>query len=365
MARNSAIGLDIGKSSIIGVQVAGKYPTAVLKAFHERALPEGLVFEGEVIDADALGDELKAFMKESKLKGKAVHLGVGNQKVIVRNIEVPEMDEAELRGAIEFQAQDYIPIPVDEAVLDFQVVQRYADGEGVAKQQVLLVAAQKDMIRRFLDAGKKAGLKVAGIDVSAFALIRALSPQISFVDQGAQAAPGFAIVNISSTVSTLVVSVDGEPKFTRIVNFAFDNFIGALAERQGIPLADAVGLVERIGLPGPHPADNETYNPATIEDVQACLSAEAEELVEDLRRSLDYYHQTQENGYVEHLAVTGRGAMLRNLDAYLSEALQIRVELGNPLLKLAQNSSGHPDALLAGMAARLAVAVGLALDEVE
>jgi type IV pilus assembly protein PilM len=91
----------------------------------------------------------------------------------------------------------------------------------------------------------------------------------------------------------------------------------------------------------------------------------ADELADDIRRSLDYYHQTSENGYVQRLALTGRGALVRNLDAYLSEILGIPVELGNPLLKLGQNSSGHPDSLLAAIAPRLAVAVGLALDEVE
>src|SRR5665647_1337956 len=95
--RQAMIGLDIGKSSIVGVQVVGRAPGAVLKVVHDRPIPEGLVFEGEVLDADGLAAELKAFMRDAKMKGKFVHLGVGNQKVIVRNIEVPEMAEDELR----------------------------------------------------------------------------------------------------------------------------------------------------------------------------------------------------------------------------------------------------------------------------
>ena len=363
--RQAAIGLDVGKSSIVGVQIAGRSPNAVLKAYHERPLPEGVMFDGEVVDPVALGGELKAFMRESGMKGKLVYIGVGNQKVIVRQIEVPEMGEEELRGAIEFQAQDYIPIPVEEAVLDFQVVSRYTGEDGVGKQQVLLVAAQKDMIQQFLEAGKRAGLKVAGIDVTAFALIRALATPVSFVDQGGEASRTLGVVNISSSVSTLVVAVDAVPKFTRIINFSHDAFTRLLVERQGVPFEDASVLMERIGLAGPLPADISTYNAATIEDVQAGLGGVAEELAEEIRRSVDYYQTQDFSSPVDHLLLSGRGALLRNLDTHLSEFLGIRVECGNPLLKLAQNASGVPDEILGIQAPRLAVAVGLALDEVE
>jgi type IV pilus assembly protein PilM len=364
MARNSLIGLDIGKSSIVGVQVAGRPPGASLKAFHERSIPEGLVFEGEVVDSEALALEIKEFMKESKIKGKSVHLGVANQKVVVRNLDLPEMDEGELRGAIEFQAQDYIPIPIEEAQLDHVVLDHFVDEEGIPKQHVLLVAAQKDMILGYVDACRRAGLKIAGIDVSSFALVRALASQLPFVDQGSPASPGFGILNLSSTVSSLVVAVDSDPRFTRIVNFAFDSFIQLLAERQGIPADDALLLAERIGLPGPNQADTDNYNQVTIDEVQSSLAGLADQLVDELRKSLDYYHQGADS-HVERLALTGRGALVRNLDVYLSEALNLPVELGNPLLKLSSNSSGFPDELLGAIAPRLGIAVGLALDEVQ
>ncbi|MCL4368029.1 MAG: type IV pilus assembly protein PilM [Actinobacteria bacterium] len=359
--RQGMIGLDIGKSSIVGVQVAGRAPGAVLKVVHDRPIPEGLVFEGEVLDPDGLAAELKAFMREAKMKGKFVHLGVGNQKVIVRNIEVPEMAEEELRGAIEFQAQDYIPIAVEEVVLDFVVVNRYTDDDGVAKQQVLLVAAQKDMIQRYMDAARKAGLKVAGIDVAAFALIRSLTPRVSFVDQGAADADLFAIVNVSSSVSTLVIAKSGVPKFTRIVNLAYDNFTRVLIDRQGISAADADELAMRVGLPGPEAADTDTYNAATVAEVQTLLAQVADELAVEIRRSIDYYQSQDYAAVIDRVIVSGRGAQLKNLDAFLGETLGLRVEAGDPLAKV----GGAPSEDIALMSPRLAVAVGLALEEVE
>jgi type IV pilus assembly protein PilM len=358
------IGLDIGKSSIIGVQLGGKLPAVVLRACYERPIPEGLVFEGEVLDPSGLAREMKAFAKEARFKGKLVNLGVGNQKVIVRNIEVPDMGEAELRGAIEFQAQDYIPIPVEEVVLDFQVVSRHSEDDGSVKQQVLLVAAQKDMIKRFMDAGRESGLRIVGIDVSAFALIRSLAPPVSFVDQGAEGAQALGIVNISSSVSTVVVAVEGVPKFTRIVSSAHDRFISALVERQSIPLSDALGLAERVGLAGPVAPDSDTYSETTIVEVQALLGDVAEEFANELRRSLDYYQTQDYSAPIERLIVTGRGTGLLNLIPYLSEQLNMSVEVGNPLLKIAHNRSGLADDVLAAIAPRLAIAVGLALEEV-
>ncbi len=363
--RQEPIGLDIGKSSIVGVQLGGKSPMLSLAAVHERRLPEGIVFEGEVLDPDGLAAELKSFVKEGRFKGRLVRLGVGNQKVIVRTIEVPEMDEEELRGAIEFQAQDYIPMPIEEVVLDFQVVRRQVDSEGVVRQQVVLVAAQKEMVHLHLHAARKAGLSVDGIDVSAFALIRALSSPVSFVDQGAPAEEATGFLHLTSSTSTLVVASDGIPLFTRIVSFAYDNFVNVLVEGQGVAPEEGLALTELVGVPGPAPTLGEDYNPSTVQEVQTSLTKVAAQFSEEMRRSLDYYQSQEYSLPVTRLILSGRGPLLRNLDTFLGESLGIPVELGNPLLRIAENRSRTPDAMVAGLAPRMAVAIGLALDEVD
>lgn len=361
--KRDSIGIDIGKSSIIGVRVSGPAGAPVLRGFHERPLPEGLVFEGEVLDAESLGDELKAFMKEAGFRKKMVYLAVGNQKVIVRNMEVPEMEEEELKGAIEFQAQDYIPIAVENVVMDFQVVNRYTDEEGVGRQQVVLVAAQRDMIEKFMEASHRAGLQLAGIDVAAFALTRALVPTVPFVDRGSEDARASAMINVSSSVSTLVVAQDGVPKFTRIISVAHDDFVKALVEDQGISPEDAPALTQRIGVPGAEDPDEDTYNPATIEEAQAILGGVADELAGEIRRSLDYYESQGYAYAIDGLLLSGRGAVVRNLHAHLSDYMNMHVTVANPLDKLTANRSGTADEVLAAAAPRLAVALGLAADE--
>ncbi len=199
------------------------------------------------------------------------------------------MTEEELTGALQFQAQEYIPIPVEEVVLDSQVTGKRVNPDGSTRQEVLLVAAQRTMITTLLSTVRQAGLRVAGIDVSSLALVRALLPETSFFADAGEPGVCRGIADISSSVSTLVVAVDGVMKFTRIVNFSSDRFARALTEARGIPFDDAQVMVQRIGLPGPLPADEEYFAEDVVQETQAVLGKVAAELAEEIRRSFDYY----------------------------------------------------------------------------
>ena len=361
--QSAQLALDIGGSAVVGLQTMGNAGRLKLRAYYEWPLSEGLVVDGEIADVDLLARELKAFASQYKLRGKSVQLAVSNQKVIVRNIEMPEMTESELRGAIEFQAQDYIPIPVDEVVLDFQVVGKAVNAEGATRQEIVLVAAQKAMIGAFCAAFKQAGLKVAGIDVYSMALVRALVPAPSFLGEANPNATCRAIADISSSVSTLVVALDAVPKFTRVVNFSSDRFARVLSEQRSIPLDDAQIMAQLVGMAGPLPPENDVYSDEIIAVTQEKLGEVASELSDEIRRSL-LYHQSQEGAApVTELIISGRGALVRNLDSHLSEVLSIPVLVANPLVHIADNDSKTSDADLAFMAPYLSVAVGLALPE--
>jgi len=359
--QSGQVALDVGGSSVVAVHVTGNMGRLRLRGCYDWPLPEGLVVDGEMVDADLFARELKALVGQNKLRGRAVQVAVSNQKVIVRNIDMPEMTEAELRGAIEFQAQDYIPIPVDEVILDFQVIGKRVGSDGSARQEVLLVAAQKTMVNAFLTAIRQAGLRVAGIDVSSLALVRALIPATPFLPAEHETRVCRGIADISSSVSTLVVAVDGVLKFTRIVNFSSDRFPRTLSQERGIPFDDAQTMVQRLGLAGPLSPDEEYYPQDVVADTQGRLGKVASELSDEIRRSFDYYQGQEHATPVTGLILSGRGALVRNLDAHLAEALGMPVALGNPLAHISQNSSGVPDAGLAYMAPYLAVAVGLAL----
>ena len=357
------LALDIGASAVTAIQLSGSGNRVKLRRFYEATLPDGLVVDGEIVDADLFGRELKVFVHKNGLRGRATQVGVSNQKVIVRNIEMAEMSEAELAGAIEYQAQDYIPIPVEDAVLDFQILGRRTDAAGQPRQEVLLVAAQRTMIDTLLTALKLAGLKVSGVDVSSLALVRALVPGASFLPDSARAGVCRGIVDIASSVSTLVVAVDDALKFTRVINFSSDRFAKEISDQRGIPFEDGARLAQSVGLPGPLAPEGDVYSPEVVAETQRQTGKVAAELVDEIRRSFDYYQGQEGATPVRELILSGRGTLVRNLDAHLAEALELPVIIGNPLIRVSDNTSSLSDDALALIGPSLAVAIGLALPE--
>jgi type IV pilus assembly protein PilM len=357
------LALDIGASAVTAVQLTGRGNRVKLRRFYESPLPDGLVVDGEIVDADLFGRELKTFVSKNKLRGQAIQVGVSNQKVIVRNIEMPDMTEAEMLGAIEYQAQDYIPIPVEDAVLDFQILGHRTDAEGQPRQEVLLVAAQRGMIDTLLAALKHAGLKVSGVDVSSLALIRALVPSASYLSDPSQTGVCRGIVDISSAVCTLVVAVDDAIKFTRVINFSSDQFAKAIADDRSVPMGDALRLAQSVGLPGPLAPEGAVYSPAVVAETQQQTAKAADQLADEIRRSFDYYQSQEGATQVKEIILSGKGTLVRNLDTHLAEALELPVVIGNPLSRVSDNSSGLSDDTLALIGPSLAVAIGLALPE--
>jgi len=434
-SKMSPVGLDLGRNSITAARLRYQTGGSVLLQAGIDVLPEGLIQEGEVRDVEGLSLALKEFWKAHKIKGRKVALGLANQKVVVRTLEFPRLDEKELRSAIEFQAQEYIPIPVEQAVFDFHVLGTFTDSDGVEKQKVLVVAAQKDMVMDFINAVKGARLGVTGVDLQAFALLRALAPK-SFIEQE-PASLATAIVNVSADVTNLVVDVGGEPQFTRVISFGGDNFTRAVQDMQGVTFAEADEIKVRVGLgapvargaeepaaeqppeaaeaetgiirptssehapdfippaeQGPAPGESgpggmppifsteaepgrvpdflprpiSSYGEAETEleqtaNIQKALEVTADALADEIRRSLDYYMSQEQSVPVGRLIISGGGAMLINLEAYLSQLFPFNVETGNPISLVSQNKSDLTDEELQALAPRLTIAIGLALED--
>jgi len=366
MSKNPVrIGVDIEQSSLVGAQVKTGRQGHTLSAVAVKALPDGLVYEGEVVDVEGLAAELKTFWKSAGFSGKKFSIGVANQKIVVRTMEFPEIDPKELRAAIEFQAQEAIPIPLDEAILDFQVLSTSPASDGGNKQKVLIVAAQRDMIEQYVAVANKAGLGADGIDLQAFALMRAVAPPVAFVDQGAPQADGAsALINIGAGITNLVVASGGSPQFTRVVSLGCEAIVQALMANRGISHQEADLLRLTVGLSGSAGAASD-LEPATVAEIRETCDGTCEGFADEIRRSIDYYHSLEYETPISSILVTGEGALTRNMGDYLANALHLPVSLGNPLQYIAENKSKLPQSELELIAPRLAIALGLAIDEEE
>jgi len=166
-----SVGLDLDGAFVAAVQAQdGRISRAA-----SMELPSGVITDGEVTDVERLTESLKTFFKENDLPTR-VRLGVSNQQIVVRHLELPLIEEAaELAAAVRFQAAEAIAMPLDEAVLDYQVVGQATSAEGSPRVRVVVVAARQAMIERFVEGVRGAGLKPEGIDLNAFALVRALA----------------------------------------------------------------------------------------------------------------------------------------------------------------------------------------------
>jgi type IV pilus assembly protein PilM len=221
------VGLDIDGRYLAAAQVEGGRVVRGVSL----DLPEGLVAEGEVVNRDGLADALKSFVAETGLP-KSVRLGVSNQQIVVRVIELPRIeDEKQRDAAVRFQAAEAIAMPLDEAVLDHQVAGYMEAPDGSPRMQVVVVAARRSMIEALLEAAKQAGLKPDGIDLDAFALVRMLAVATDTI-----AGDTARVYCHLGGVSNLAIAVGTACFFTRPLAAVWD------AEGAGAQLADEIRL---------------------------------------------------------------------------------------------------------------------------
>lgn len=344
MARGGAVGLDIGTHAVHVAHVTTSRGSRTLTNFGGVALPPGAVVEGEIVDVDTVAAAVKQLWSDAGIREKKVNIGVANQRVVVRQIDVPYMEEAELRSALRFQVQEYIPIPVEDTELDFQRLEEFT-GEGDTRMlRLLLVAAQRDMIANHVAVAEGAGLRPVGVDLNAFALLRSLVSDPESV-QGNE-----MLVDIGSGVTNILVHERGIPRFVRILVLGGGDITEALVTNMGLSVDDAEATKMQTGLVG----GGDANAARTVED-------RANQFVDEIRGSLDYYLAQTGSAQVSRALIAGGGAKLTGLVDRLSNALRVPVELGRPFQHLNVSGTVYGPEQLAEVEPVLATAVGLAI----
>lgn len=331
-----SIGLDIETNTFRVVQLRYSSGMTILTNYSSIKVPIGAVIEGEVVDVDVVAQTLARLWKNAGLSQRTVVIGIANQKAVVRLVALPYMERNELGSAIQYQAQDFIPIPIEEAIIDFDVVGEFTTEDNERMMEVLLVAAQKDMIENNIAALNKAGLKPQIIDISSLALARALIEKSTVLSE-TDDEEAIALVNIASGITNIVVVEKGTPRFTRVALLAGNNFTQRIADTMNISFDQAEELKIRIGLPSMGTETEETaeVDPEKAKMVQDMLLKELNKFVGEVRRSIDYY-LTQRPGVktIKRVILSGNGAKMKNLVPQLEKGLQVQVELGHPLEKV-------------------------------
>jgi type IV pilus assembly protein PilM len=338
----NVVGLDIEPGYVAAVQ-GGARGVSVERAATMPLAP-GVVRDGEVVDVDTLAGALKEMFAANKL-GKRVRIGVANPRIVMRTLDLPPLTEAkDIASAARFQAQEHIPMPLEQAVLEHHALGIVETADG-PRTRVVLVAARRDMIDRVLEAVRRAGLRPHGIDLSAFAMIRAL--------HSAERVEPTLYMNVGG-VSNLAVAAGTTCLFTRVTTNGTESMAVELAERRGLTLEHAHGWLRYIGLVTP--VDDLTGDPEISMEGRAVLSDGVRRIADDVRNSIDYHVMQEGAGEIQHAVLTGPAIAIPGFAESLSEQIGLQVEIG-------EVTEAKPGAFGGVDAGSLAVATGLTIDE--
>ncbi|HET7417734.1 MAG TPA: type IV pilus assembly protein PilM [Solirubrobacterales bacterium] len=342
-------GLSIEAGSVAVAEVAADGSGRVV-ASAVQPLQPGTFHEGEVIDPDGLVGALKDLYSNHKVS-RRVRVGVGNQRVVVRTLRLPAIeDPKEMEAAIRFQAQEQIPMPLEQAVLQHQVVGGVPAQENSGPQvDVVVIAARRDMIASLVEPLRRAGLQPEGIDLAAFGMIRALAP-LTMPTAPAPEDDGVLYCNVGDVLN-LAVARGRSCLFTRVSGTGMEAIIARLSTERGLTPEHAEQWLHHVGFEAPVEAIE--GDPEIVAASRRALEQGVVGLVDELRLSLDYYRALESAVPVSSIVLCGAGSAVRGLAPAMEEQVGLPIATPRP----AQLAS--VDDLLA---ARLVLPLGLGLE---
>lgn len=356
------IGLDITPTALIAVSLKRKGKGYGIAKRAEAPLAPGIVVDGEVHDADALGAAIKALWTEHQIKDRNVAVGVANQRCITRTIEKVKIKggRKQLREALSFDVAEILPIPLEEAVWDFHTVAKWKHEEtGAEMERHVVVMVYRESVERYRDALAVAGLKPVRIDLAGFALMRAGLPAVKLAlkSEDLEEEPIVALLDIGPTSTNVVISRNDVCELNRIVGFGRQHFTQTLVEQFGWDRADAARVSEEAGITplGGMEAPGDPYA-----DARRIMQFVADQFAQEIRTSFDYYsHSTGGANRVGRVVVAGDGALLRGIEHRFAH------ELGVPVSILDASPRLDPASVedLGAEHARFGTALGLAMEE--
>lgn len=350
---SATIGLDLGSRAVRAVQVSTGRRGPVLEQLAQVELPAGVIADGEVSDSDTLVEALKQLWRRGGFKSRKVALGIANQQVIVRQVELPTLPPDLLKQSLSYQAQEHIPIPVEQAILDCHVIEDVAGESQTPTSRVLLVAAHRATVETLVSVVQRAKLRPVGLDLEAFAALRAL---VRPAGPGATRDGAQLLVHLGASITNVVVHIDGKPRFVRILPLGGNAVTEALVADLGYSEQEAE---QRKASPSSSGPDGPSWSDG--DDAAGIISQRTDRLIEEIRGSSDYYAAQPGAVSITSILISGGPSRMPDLDARLAAALGMPVTVGRPLAGVTVGATGLPDEELVRAEPYLSVALGLAL----
>ena len=343
---NSVVGIDVGSSAIKVVQIKeGKEP--VVTGFGVAPLPlEGVIVEGNIVDASTVTDTLKEVLKASKIKGGTNIGSILAQNAIIRFIKMPVMADDELKEAIKFEAEQYIPYSIDEVQISYFKLDEIMEDD-MSQYYILLVCTPKDVLNTYQATLKNAGVGLKVVDVDCFGVINSMQ---NYIDPESI----IAVVDIGAATTNIDIIRRGVLDFARNISIAGNNISNVIKDVLKLELSQAENIKKEEGRVAIEESDRNE-----ISDV---INTIVEELASEIRRSFDFFKAQSREKQIDRILLTGGSSKLENIDVFLANELGIEVVKVNPFETLQVNVPNTEQ--LEEYMYELAGAVGLALREV-
>jgi type IV pilus assembly protein PilM len=343
----STLGVDITSSTVKLLELSKSGSGYKVESYLVKPLPPNTVVEKDIKDVEALADVMRKVVAQAKVKNKDAAVAVAGSSVITKVIEMPgDLSEEGMESQLSVEADQYIPYPLDEVALDFELIGPSEDNPD--QVDVLLAACRRETVEVRAEALELAGLKSKIVDVEVFAVERAfklISTQME--DLGEQVV---AIADIGATMMTLSVLVEGKTLYTREQAFGGKQVTEEIQRRYGLSLEEAGQAKKQGGLP-------EDYEPEILEPFK-------EALIQQISRSLQFFFSSSQYNYVDQLVLAGGVAAMEGLRAEVEEKLGLPTMIANPFADMAVSNKVNAVALAMDAPAML-VAAGLALRSFE
>jgi type IV pilus assembly protein PilM len=337
-----AIGIDIGATSVrVAIMALGTMdgrPSVTVHGLDSAVLPPTTVVNGVVSDPAALTAALKHLWDKNDFGCRNVILGIAGPQVVVRDLRMPNVTLEQRDRALPFQAREVVALPMEEVILDF--AQLGEPDPETNQVSGLLVATPRQPVVAAVNAVERASLKVARVDLSSFAVLRAIADEHLSVE---------AVIDLGAHLTTIVIHNRGVPKLVRTLPRGGAGLTERLADHTGLSLEEAERAKVEVGLVG------------APEAVSAALNEAIRPLLAEIRSSINYFMSSGEGAALERISLTGGGSRLRGLAKILAQQNGIPTNVVPPMQHIRNRlAASNVPADFSDVAAS-AVSVGLAM----
>ncbi|MGE0632389.1 MAG: type IV pilus assembly protein PilM [Pseudobdellovibrionaceae bacterium] len=337
------VAIDIGTSSIKLAEVEVSKNGCKLLAFGITPTPPNSVAGGDIPSPESAASAIKQVLNETRIKKKNVVTGLSGTSVIVKKITVPKMEKQLIAEQVRWEAEQYIPFDINEISLAHHVL-RSSSG-GADSMDVLLIAAQNQIVSQYMEAITLAGLQCHVLDVSGFALANCFEMNYGVI-------PGqcVGLLNIGAGTTNFVVVNGGEVIFTRDIPVGGGTFTTEIQKEMGVTASEAEALKMSAATGREVPAE-----------VHSVISASTESVTEEIRNSFDFFAATSNGLSLGRLFFTGGGSNLPGLIEHIATSAGVSAERMDPFVRVRSQAKNMNQNYMAQVRPLAAVVLGLAM----